>query len=147
MAQKIPTRGAQPVMSMSFDASFNDTMLDVNGAPKTFGSTFGTSVFEVINLPAGAVVTGGELIAEVAGVGPTAYTIAVGTAGAPEAFLAATSVAAAGRTALTGLGLQANDGKNVRITLAATVANATAGKFRLRVEYVIDGRATEVNPY
>jgi hypothetical protein len=27
-----------------------------------------------------------------------------------------------------------------------TVANATAGKFRVRVNYTIDGRITEVNP-
>lgn len=146
MALKIAARGAQPVMSMDFGFAFNDTMVDVNGLSKTFGSAFGTSVFEAINLPAGAVVVGGEVIVEVAGVGPTAYTLAVGTAGTPEAFLAATDLKAAGRTPLTGLGLQANDGKNVRITVAATVANATAGKARLRIEYVIDGRATEVNP-
>ena len=51
-----------------------------------------------------------------------------------------------GRTALTGLGLASNDGKNLRITIASTVANATAGKFRVRVNYTIDGRITEVNP-
>ncbi len=146
MAQKIATRGAQPVMSADFSAVFNDTMLDVNGAPKTFGSAIGSSVFEVINLPAGAVIVGGELIVETAGVGPTVYTVAVGTAGSPESFLVATDAKATTRAPLTGLGLQANDGKNVRVTVNATVAPATAGKFRLRVEYVIDGRATEVNP-
>lgn len=142
------TRGAQPVMSAEFDFSFNDTMKDVNGVAKTFGSVYtDAGVFEVINLPLGAVVIGGDLIVETQGAGPTVYTAAVGTSGSATAFLAATLLSAAGtRVALTGLGLAATDGKNVRVTIASTVANATAGKFRLRLEYVIDGRITEVNP-
>ena len=149
MALKQATRGAQPVMSAEFDFSFNDTMKDTAGALKTFGSVYtDAGVFEVINLPSGAVVIGGDLIVEEQGVGPTAYTAAVGTSGSAAAFLAATTLlsAAGTRVALTGLGLAAVDGKNVRVTIASTVANATAGKFRLRLEYVIDGRICEVNP-
>ena len=149
MALKQATRGAQPVMSAEFDFSFNDTMKDVAGVTKTFGAAFADAgVFDAINLPLGAVVVGGELIVEAAGVGPTAYTVAVGHSGSAAAFLAATDLkAVAGtRVALTGLGLQANDGKNVRLTIASSVANATAGKFRLRVNYTTDGRITEVNP-
>ncbi len=149
MALKQATRGAQPVMSAEFDFSFNDTMKDVAGVTKTFGAAFADAgVFEVINLPPGAVVVGGELIVEAAGVGPTVYTVAVGHSGSAAAFLAATDLkAVAGtRVALTGLGLQANDGKNVRVTIVSTVANASAGKFRLRVNYTTDGRITEVNP-
>ena len=147
MALKNATRGAQPVMSAEFDFSFNDTMKDVAGVAKTFGAVYtDAGVFEVINLPAGAVVIGGDLIVEDAGVGPTAYTAAVGTSGSAAAFLAATSLLAAARTPLTGLGLAAVDGKNVQLTIASSVADATAGKFRLRLEYVIDGRVCEVNP-
>ena len=147
MALKQATRGAQPVMSAEFVFSFNDTMKDTAGALKTFGSVFtDAGVFEVINLPQGAVVVGGELIVEEAGVGPAAYTAAIGHSGSATAFLAATDLKTAGRTALTGLGLASNDGKNVRVTIASTVANATAGKFRLRVNYTTDGRITEVNP-
>lgn len=149
MALKQATRGAQPVMSAEFTFGFDDTMKDVAGVTKTFGAAFADAgVFEVINLPQGSVVVGGELIVEAAGVGPTAYTVAVGHSGSAAAFLAATDLkAVAGtRVALTGLGLQANDGKNVRVTIASTVANASAGKFRLRVNYTTDGRITEVNP-
>jgi hypothetical protein len=134
-------------MSAEAVFSFNDTMRDINGVLKTFGSSFGDAgVFDIINLPLGAVVVGGELIVETAGVGPTAYTVAIGHSGSSTAFLAATDLKTLGRTALTGLGLAANDGKNVRITIASTVANATAGKFRIRVNYTTDGRITEVNP-
>lgn len=148
MALKQATRSAQWVKSADFVFSFNDTAKDsVSGALKTFGSVFGDAiVLDAINLPPGAVVIGGELIVEVAGVGPTVYTVAVGVAGTPAGLLAATSLLAAGRTALTGLGLLANDGQNVRITIASTVANATAGKFRLRIEYVQDGAADVTNP-
>ena len=147
MALKQATRGAQPVMSAEFDFSFNDTMKDVNGVTKTFGSVYtDAGVFDAINLPLGAVVVGGELIVETAGVGPTVYTAAIGHSGSATAFLAATDLKTAGRTALTGLGLASNDGKNLRITIASTAANATAGKFRVRVNYTIDGRITEVNP-
>lgn len=149
MALKQATRGAQPVMSAEFAFSFDDTMKDTNGVLKTFGANYlDAGVFDAINLPLGAVVIGGDLIVEEQGVGPTAYTAAVGTSGSASAFLAATTLlsAAGTRVALTGLGLAATDGKNVRVTIASTVANATAGKFRLRLEYVIDGRITEVNP-
>ena len=141
------TRGAQKVMSAEFVVNFDDTMVDVNGATKTFGSVFtDAGTFEAINLPQGAVIIGGDLIVETAGAGPTAYTMSVGNSGSATAYLAATTLLSTGRTALTGLGLGSNDGKNLRVTIASTVANATAGKFRVRVEYVIDGRVEEVNP-
>ena len=149
MALKQATRGAQPVMSAEFTFGFDDTMKDVAGVTKTFGAAFADAgVFDAINLPLGAVVVGGELIVETAGVGPTVYTVAIGHSVSAAAFLAATDLkAAAGtRVALTGLGLQANDGKNVRLTIASSAANATAGKFRVRVQYTTDGRITEVNP-
>lgn len=149
MALKQASRTAQKVMSADFTFNYNDTMVDVNGVTQTFGSDYtDAGTFEAINLPPGAVIVGGELIVETQGVGPTAYTVSVGNSGSATAYLAATSLlAAAGtRTALTGLGLGSNDGKNVRLTIASTVANASAGKFRVRVEYVIDGRSEEVNP-
>lgn len=147
MALKKATRGAQKVMSAEFVVNFDDTMVDVNGVTKTFGSVYtDAGTFEVINLPQGAVIIGGDLIVETQGAGPTVYTMSVGNSGSATAYLAATTLLSAGRTALTGLGLGSNDGKNVRVTIASTVANATAGKFRVRVEYVIDGRVEEVNP-
>lgn len=141
------TRTAQRIQAAEFVANFNDTMVDVNGVTKTFGSVFGDAgTFEVINLPMGAVITGGELIVETQGVGPTAYTVSVGHSDSATALLGATSLLASSgtRTALTGLGLACNDGKNVRIAIASTVANASAGKFRIRVQYTMDGRAEEV---
>lgn len=139
------TRSAQRILSSEFVFNFNDTMTDVNGVTKTFGSVFGDAgTFEIMNLPNGAVIVGGELIVQTAGVGPTVYTAALGVVGGSGSdLLAATSLLAAARTALTGLGLVANAGKNVTLTIASTVANATAGTVRARVNYTIDNRADE----
>lgn len=139
------TRSAQRVLASEFVFNFGDTMADVNGVTKTFGSVFGDAgTFEVMNMPNGAVITGGELLVETAGVGPTVYTVSLGVVGGTAtALLAATSVLATGRTALTGLGLASNGAQNVTLTIASTVANATAGKVRARLQYTIDNRAEE----
>lgn len=147
MAKLTKARSAQYPLVAEFVFNFNDTMLDINSVEKSFGSVYtDAGTFEVIPLPPGAVIVGGELIVETQGVGPTAYTVSVGNSSSATAYLAATDLKAASgtRTALTGLGLGSNDGKNVRIAIASTVANASAGKARVRVMYTIDGRANEV---
>lgn len=145
MALLKASRTAQWPLVAEFAFNYNDTMVDVNGATKSFGSTYtDAGTFEVIPMPPGAVIIGGELLVETAGAGPTAYTVSVGNSSSATAYLAATSVLSTGRTALTGLGLGSNDGKNVRITIASTVANATAGKVRVRVMYTMDGKADSV---
>ena len=87
---------------------------------------------------------GGEVIVETQGVGPTAYTVKLGVAGDDACFLAASDLLAAANTRyplLLTKQLAAHDGKDLRLTMASTVAAATAGKFRIRVMYTIDGRA------
>lgn len=158
----LASRTAQYPLVAGIIASFNSWVTDaVDLVSKTFGSTVALStdpaqagltgpvantiVWDAIPLPVGAVITGGELIVETAYVGPTVATLAVGTAASPAALLAATDLKTVGRTALLLTSpLLAQDGSNVRMTLAYTVANATAGKFRLRVMYTVDGRALEV---
>lgn len=162
MAKKLASRTAQYPLFADFAFNFNDWVVDsVDGTKKTFGSTVALSAdpteasltgpvantisFDAIPLPPGAVITGGELIVETAGVGPTAYTVSLGIDGSLVSVLAATSVLATGRTALLLTSpLVSNAGANLRATVAYTVANATAGKFRLRVQYTVDGRTSEI---
>lgn len=150
MALLKAARTSQDVQAAEFVFNYNDTAVDsvAGGTAKTFGSVYTDAiVFDAINMPAGATIIGGELIVETAGVGPTAYTAALGVSGNTAALLAATSLLATGRTALLlTTPLLCNAGANVRLTIASTVANATAGKFRVRVMYTIDGRAEEVVP-
>jgi hypothetical protein len=146
MALLKATRTAQYPQVAEFVFNFNDTMVDVNGVTKTFGSVFGDAgTFEVLPLPVGAVVVGGEVIVETAGAGPTAYTMNVGINGSATAFASAVDLKTAARTALTiSAPLTSNSGQNVRVAITSTVANATAGKARVRVMYTIDNRAQEV---
>lgn len=161
--KKLASRNAQYPLVAEFAFSFNDWVVDsADGTKKTLGSTVAASVdpaevgltgpvantvtFDCIPLPVGAVVTGGELIVESAVTGSTAYTVSLGIAGSLTSLLAATSCLAAGRTALLlTSALQSNAaGNNVRATIAYTVANATAGKARIRVMYTTDGKANEI---
>lgn len=162
--KKQATRSAQYPQVGDFNFNFSDWVVDsTDGAKKTFGSTVAASAdpsevlltgpaantitFDAMLIPNGAVITGGEVIVETAYVGPTAATLSVGIAGSLTALANAVDLKTAGRTALTLSNtsqLIANGGANLRLTLAYTVANATAGKVRVRVSYTIDGRAQEV---
>ena len=147
MALLKATRTAQWPLVAEFVFNYSDTMVDVNGVTKSFGSTYtDAGTFEVIPMPPGAIIAGGELIVETAGAGPTAYTVSVGTSASATALLGATSILSAGRTALSTIGYNStvNGGGNIRIAIASTVANATAGKVRVRVMYTIDGKSDAV---
>lgn len=162
--KKLASRSAQYPLMQEFVWNFNDWVIDsADGTKKTLGSTVALSAdpsesaltgpvantitFDCIPLPPGAVLVGGELIVETAGVGPTVYTVSLGIAGSLVSVLAATSLLAAASTRTALLltsALIGNTGSNLRATIAYTVANASAGKFRLRVQYTIDGRSSEV---
>lgn len=161
--KKIAARSTQYPVMADFFASFNDWVIDtLTGVKATFGSTVALAVdpaepgltgpaantvtLECIPLPVGAVITGGELIVETAFVGPTVATVSLGILGSLTALLSAADLKTVGRTALalTSPLLSNAAGTNLRLTVAYTVANATAGKFRLRVLYTVDGKANEV---
>lgn len=156
-----PSRTAQWLLAQEFLLNFNNWSADsVDGAKKTFGSTpalstdptepllngpvANTVTLDCITLPAGAVITGGEVVVETAFVGPTAVTVSVGVAGNLTALANAVDGKAVGRTALALTApLLSNAGQNVRLTFTYTVANATAGRARVRLQYTVDGRANE----
>ena len=161
MAKLQAARGAQYPLVEEFTFGFQNWVVDsTNGVKETFGATVAAStdpaepmltgpvantvVFDAMNIPRGAVVFGGEVIVEQAYVGPTAATLSVGIAGTPNALANAVDLKTAGRTALTLTSpLVMNDGQNIRLTMAYTVANATAGKVRVRVLFTLDGRIHE----
>jgi hypothetical protein len=163
--KKVASRSAQWPLMAEYAPSFNEWAVDaVDGSKKTFGSTLVAStdpletgltgpvanigfVTAAIPMPVGAVIIGGEVIVDTAYTGTTAATVSVGITGSMTALAATVNVmAAAGtRTALTMTApMLCNAGQNIMVTLAYTVANATAGKFRVRVQYTVDGRTSEV---
>lgn len=164
MAKLLATRSTQTPQIAEFIFNWNDWVVDtVDGTKKTLGSTVALSkdptesgltgpvantiVFDFLKLPYGAVITGGEVIVETAYAGATAATLIVGIAGNTAIYLASNDLKAAANTRsplllLTALG--SNGGQDLRATIAYTVANATAGKIRVRVEFTVDGKAHEV---
>lgn len=145
MAKLLATRTAQWPLLSEFTFNFDDTIADINGVTKSFGSTYTDAVVaSVINLPEGAVVVGGEVVVETAGVGPTAYTVSLGDSSSATRYASAVDLKTAARTALTLTGYRTSE--NLRLTIASTVANATAGKATVRVMYVMPNRANEVIP-
>jgi len=161
--KKIASRTAQFPLFADFTFAFNEWAVDaVDGTKKTFGSLVANStdptepgllagtgiVMDVIPLPVGAVITGGEVIVEqaYAGIGAGA-TVTLGVAGDTACYLAALDLDAALVNARTPLlltkSLASNNGQNMRMTVAGMAATATAGKVRVRVQYTIDGRQSE----
>jgi hypothetical protein len=153
MAKLTACRGSQYVQSSEFIFSFNDTMVDIAGATRTFGSTLAdltaAATFDIINLPPGAQILGGDIVVEVQGVGPTGYTAALGISGNTAIYAAATSLTGAANTRtallLTSV-LGSNNGVNIRMTMAGSAAVATAGKWRITVMWKADGKQNEAQP-
>ena len=158
------SRTAQWPLMAEFVFTHNGWVIDsVDQVKKTFGSTVANStdplepgltagtgvVFDCIPMPVGAAITGGEVIIETAfaGIGAGA-TLNLGIAGSTSALVSALDLDAAAAGARTALTLTApllcNAGQNVRLTTAGLTATATAGKARVRVQYTIDGRTSEV---
>lgn len=152
MALLQQTRGSQPLQVSEFIFNFNDTMKDVNGAVKTMGSVYtDAGNFEIIKLPPGAQIVGGDIVVETQGVGPTAYTINLGTSGGAAILASAFDLKGAVNarsalllTTLTGA-TSTLTGLDVRMAVTSSVANATAGKWRITVLWKLDGRTTESN--
>lgn len=146
MSKLIATRTAQYPLVAEFSFNFNDTMVDVGGVTRDFGSLAGGSlaagsyVFEAIPLPANAVVIGGDITTEV-GFDAVTYTVAVGDSADADRYLAATDVKAAGRVPLVPTGFR-GAGENLRLTITPADA-CTAGKASVRLQYIIKDRVSE----
>ena len=141
MAKLNPSRAAQTVLCSEFTFEFADTMLDVNGVLKDF-KTVGSNVVDAINLPPRATIISGEVVTETAVTGSTAYNVSVGDSGSATRYLGVTNRLAAGRTPLVPTGY-VGDGENLRLTVSPTVADATAGKVTVRVQYIMRDRWSE----
>jgi len=142
MSKLIAARTAQYPLAAEFEFNFDDTMKNTSGAEVDFGKTnTAATVFEVINVPEGAVIVGGEVVTDVAFDAAT-YTVAVGDAAVADRYLAATDKKGVGRTALVPTGFR-TEGRNVRVTVTAADA-CTTGKATVRIQYVLKDRAQEV---
>lgn len=144
MAKLIASRSAQYPLVATFRFTAADTMVDVNGVEKSIAQG---GVFDIANLPPNAVVVSGSVVVDTAVNDGTAVTAAIGDATDDDRYLAATSIASTGRTALSPTGYENAPAENLRLTVAATGGDADAGEVRVYVEYVMKDRANEAQTY
>jgi len=115
--------------------------------PFTFADLTSGAITEAIDLPGGAHMVSGAVAVTTAFDSGTSDAIEVGLlSDATNTYLSSTSIAAAALTPLVPAGgsLAAKDVVTIEWTGAGTAP--TAGVGFLRVDYVIDGRAGEVQP-
>jgi hypothetical protein len=161
MPKLYAARGAQRVKVSEFVFSYNDTMLNTSGALKTLGSVYtDAGTFEIIKLPPGAIISHGEVVVLTTGtVASGDYTLAVGNSTTGDLYLAATTLVATagtkypftmniitGNTTSVVSAIGAKTGLNVQMTYVNSAANATTGKWAVRVYWTLEGKIDETYP-
>lgn len=144
MSLLIAARTAQSPLVAEFSFNFDDTMVPVGGgAAVDFGATnTSATTVMVIPLPPNSTVIGGSVDRNEAFDAVT-FNVTVGDATAADRYLGTTDVKAVGSTALVPTGYLNVAGENVQLTFTAADV-CTTGKATVRVEYVVAGRACEV---
>lgn len=142
MALLTASRTAQTPLVAEFTFNFDDTMVSDTGAVVDFGaSDLAERTVVVIPLPPGATVTGGSFTRHVA-FDTAGYDVTVGDTADEDRYLATADLKAVGTTALVPTGY-VGVGENIVLNIT-TDDVCTTGRATLRVEYVVAGRANEV---
>lgn len=106
-----------------------------------FGDLTTTVASNAIEVPQGAVVTGGFIVFDTAFNSETSDVFTVGDSGDADRYKASVDGSAAALTALVPTGYQYTATSNVSITWTGTGTAPTAGAGRLVIEYYVDGRS------
>jgi hypothetical protein len=142
MAKLLQTRIGQYVMEAQYVFNFDDTAANTSGAVVDFGKTnTAATTFDIIDLPVGATVIGGELVTDTAFNAATSYTVAIGDSASAGRYLASADRKSAARVALTLTGYR-TDGSPIRLSVTSNAA-CTTGKATVRVQFTVEGRGNE----
>jgi hypothetical protein len=144
MSLLISSRTAQSPLVAEFTFNFDDTMVPAaGGAAVDFGATNTSATTVVaIPLPPNSTVIGGSVDRNEAFDAAT-FNVTVGDATTADRYLGTTDVKAVGTTALVPTGYLNVAGENIELTFTAADV-CTTGNATVRVEYVVQGRACEV---
>ena len=113
------------------------TMLIAFADPAAYGTAE-----DAIDLPGGAVVTGGDVTVITPWNSATSATLKLGDKLDDDRYTtAAIDLKTAGRTALTVTGYQTPIAESIKALLAQAGAGATAGLARVTVHYYVQGRS------
>lgn len=135
---------AQEVKAVIAEFSVGDTLKDSTGAVTSVNDKGTTSTtYPVARLPKGAQVVGGFVQTPSAITGPTEFDVSLGTTVGGAQLLAATDHVTAKATALI-TAVTVPDTGVIYVTIAPTVAAATAGKVRVVIQYVVGDNANFV---
>lgn len=107
----------------------------------TDGLVSAAGAYEAIELPVGAVVTGGALIVDTIS-DATTLTGAIGDGGVTNRYLTATTLKTAARTPLVPTGYVYTATDTIDILVAGSGFTGV-GAFRLEVEYYVSGKGME----
>ncbi|MCJ7797290.1 MAG: hypothetical protein MUQ56_11090 [Thermoleophilia bacterium] len=144
---------AQRVKSIVFEWNFGDSLKNTLGNLQDFGSVNTAAVagtpdadskFAIATLPMGAMVVGGAITRSVA-FDTLGYDITVGDVDNNSAYFATADLKGTGSNALVPTGIPCTTANGCSIII--TVANddvCTTGKAKVRVDYIVPGRAEEV---
>lgn len=150
MATIKKTPGAQTVLAADIQLGYttggsdgvaSDGMLATNGAVVLVSAAAAT-VFDVLNIPVGAQVIGGDLNKITAVATTATATVAIGDSAVANRYLAANDLKAQARVALVPTGY-ISLGEPLRLTIANADGTGTAGKFKVTIMYTMTGRITE----
>lgn len=105
------------------------------------------AALEVLDLPQGATVIGGEIVFGTVFNSTSSDSFDVGDSGDANRYTgSAVSGQSLGRTALTLTGYTYTTNSTLTITWTSGGGSPTTGALTLRVMYMLDGRAHEVQP-
>lgn len=149
MATIKKTPGAQTVLAADFQFGYttggsdgtSDSILNTSAAVTSVAAAAGTT-FDVINIPAGAQIVGGDLNVITAVATTATATASIGDSGSPTRYLGATNLKAQARTALVPTGY-ISQGEPLRVTIANADGTGTLGKVKVTILFTLTGRVTE----
>lgn len=136
-------QSAQDLKIAEFVFNFDDTMVDSSGTTRDFGSLAGGSsaatvyTFNILDLPAGAVVVGGEFLRTTA-FDTAGYDVIIGDTLDPDRYLATEDLKALGSKALILTTGYATVGNPVQIGISTDDA-CTTGVGIVRIHYLQRG--------
>lgn len=144
MTDLLKSRYSQDVQCIEFSFEHDSTMANTSGDSVDFGSTnTAATSFDVIGLPVGAVVVGGEFVRDEAFDAAT-YTVKIGDSADDDRYLASADLKAVGRSALLLTGYEATSAtRDVRVNVTAADA-CTTGIGKIRILFMISDRGGEV---
>ena len=150
MALLTKARTAQTVLCQEFYFNFNDTIVDINGVTRDFGSLAAGSsaatvyTVQIGNLPVDAIVLSGSVVRTTA-FDTAGFDVTIGDTAVTDRYLASTDVKGTGITALVPTGFR-GAGENLVMTFSTDDA-CTTGAAVVRVQYILKDRVSEINTH